>query len=255
MDLPTTSKIPPLKAALERIDSFSVDFSSQIQSIVDDHKVNGGHIEYTYVKHFHKEIIGLSKLFQYLLVDAVNQKYVFFPVRGAFEVILYLEHVLKLAKEDDNKVLELLSRDMAQMGAAIDAAIPPKEEHSMHKTLKAVSVVNKILKTNFDLNEIKSNTKVFPSVKDLCDKSSLNLKDWKGPDMYHVYVLYSESNHLRLGSQHTFTDDMEITISWALEYFIEMYIKFHEQLIATGIFPNKYADDLKAIKQSIGVNW
>jgi len=255
MELSASSKISLLKVALEKVNGFSVEFGSQIQNVVNDHKVNGGHLEYAYIEHFHKEIVGLSKLFQYLLEDEVNQKYVFFPVRGSLEILLYLEHVLKLVKEDDKKVLELLSRDMAQTGAAIDAVIPPKEEHTIHKTLRAVDVVNEILKTTFDLNKIKSNTRVFPPVKDLCDKSSLSLKDLKGPSMYHVYVLYSESNHLRLSSQHTFTKDIEIMTCWALEYFIEIYIKFYQQLIDTNIFSSKHGDDLKIIKQSIGLNW
>jgi len=144
---------------------------------------------------------------------------------------------------------------MAQIGAAIDVAIPPTEEHGMHKTLKAVGVVNKILKTDFDLTKIKSNTRVFPSIKDLCDKSSLNLKDLKGSGIYNIYALYSESNHLRLGNQHTITDDVDLLTCWALEYFLEIYIKFYEQIINTKLFPDKYADDLVAIKQSVGMNW
>lgn len=44
-------------------------------------------------------------------MDEFNQKYVFFAVRGSLEVMLYLEYVLRLAKEDSKKVLELLSRD------------------------------------------------------------------------------------------------------------------------------------------------
>lgn len=255
MDLSTKNKISLLQTALEKVDGFSTEFGLQIQNIVNDHKTNGGHLEYVYVEHFHKEIIGLSKLFQYLLKDDFNQKYVFFAVRGSLEVILYLEYVLRLAKEDSNKVLELLSRDMAQSGAAIDAAIPPKEEHSMHKTLKAVGVVNKILKTDFDVVKVKSNTRVFPSIKDLCDRSSLNLKDLKGSGIYHIYALYSESNHLRLGNQHAITDDVDLLTCWALEYFLEIYIKFYQQLIDTKIFSDKYADDLATIKQSVGMNW
>lgn len=255
MELSTQNKISLLKTALEKVDDFSTEFTSQIKNISNQHKTNGGHLEYAYVQHFHKEIIGLSKLFQYLLKDDFNQKYVFFAVRGSFEVIFYLEYVLRLAKEDSHKVLELLSRDMAQIGAAIDVAIPPTEEHDMHKTLKAVSVVNKILKTDFDLAKIKSNTRVFPSIKDLCDKSSLNLKDLKGSGMYSIYALYSESNHLRLGNQHAITDDVDLLTCWALEYFLEIYIKFYQQLIDTKIFPEKYANDLVEIKQSVGMNW
>ncbi|MDQ5912178.1 MAG: hypothetical protein QG568_393 [Patescibacteria group bacterium] len=255
MELSTQNKISLLKTALEKVDDFSTEFGSQIQNISNQHKTSGGHLEYAYVQHFHKEIIGLSKLFQYLLKDDFNQKYVFFAVRGSFEVIFYLEYVLRLAKEDSKKVLELLSRDMAQIGAALDVAIPPTEEHDMHKTLKAVGVVNKILKTDFDLTKIKSNTRVFPSIKDLCDKSSLNLKDLKGSAMYSIYALYSESNHLRLGNQHAITDDVDLLTCWALEYFLEIYIKFYQQLIDTKIFPEKYANGLASIKQSVGMNW
>lgn len=255
MDLSTKSKITLLQTALEKVDNFSTNFSSQIENISNQHKTNGGHLEYAYVQHFHREIMGLSKLFQYLLKDDFSQKYVFFAVRGSLEVILHLEYVLRLTKEDSKKVLELLSRDMAQSGAAIDVAIPPIEEHLMHKTLKAVDVVNKIVKTDFDLTKIKSNTKVFPSIKDLCEKSSLNLKNLRGSSMYSIYALYSESNHLRLGNQHAITDDVDLLTCWALEYFLEIYIKFYQQLIDTKIFPEKYSDDLIAIKQSVGMSW
>jgi hypothetical protein len=180
---------------------------------------------------------------------------VFFPVRGSLEILLYLEHVLRLAKQDKNKILELLSTDMSQMSAAIDDAIPTENEHDIHKTLKKVDIVNKILKTDFDPAKIKSNTRIFPSIKELCIKSSLNLKNLKGSDMYHIYVLYSESNHLRLASQHTFTEDMDFIVCWALEYFLEIYIKFYQQLLDTKIFPDKYASDLAVIKQSMGLNW
>lgn len=248
-------RISLLADALEKVDSFSNEFNLQIQNIVNDHKLNGGHLEYAYVEHFHKEIIGLSKLFQYLLKDDLNQKYVFFAVRGSLEVLLYLEYVLRLANEKSHKVLELLSRDMAQIGAAIDAAIPPKKEHDMHKALKAVGVVNKILKTDFDLEKVKSNTRVFPPIKDLCDKSSLNLKDHKGAEIYHVYALYSESNHLRLGNQYAITDETDILTVWALQYFIEIYIKFYDQILATGIFDSEHMEKLNILKRQVGLSW
>ena len=92
MELSTQNKISLLKTALEKVDDFSAEFSSQIENISNQHKTNGGHLEYAYVEHFNKEIIGLSKLFQYLLKDDFNQKYVFFAVRGSFEVIFYLEY-------------------------------------------------------------------------------------------------------------------------------------------------------------------
>lgn len=255
MELSTLNKISQLKIALQKLDDFSIEFGYEIDKIYNNHKTNGGHLEYAYVQHFHKEIIGLSKLFQYLLKDDFNQRYVFFAVRGSFEVIFYLEYVLRLAKEDSKKVLEFLSRDMAQIGAALDVAIPPTEEHDMHKILKAVGVVNKILKTDFDLAKIKSNTRVFPSIRDLCDKSSLNLKGLKGSAMYSIYALYSESNHFRLSNQNSITDNIEQLTYHALQFFLEFYIKFYQQLIDTKFFPDKYVSDLLVIKQSVGMNW
>lgn len=259
MELSTTEKIKLLKTGLDNVDIFSAEFSSQIQNIADQHKTNGGHIEYAYVQHFHKEIVGLSKLFHYLLEDNENQKYTFFAVRGSIEILLYLEYVLRLAKEDrdenTNKVLSLLSRDMAQIGAAIDSAAPTDKEHDMHKTLKAIHVVNRILDTDFDLEKVKANTRVFPSVRDLCNQSSLNIKDLHEKDIYHIYALYSESNHLRLGSQHAITDDIEILTCWALEYFLEIYIKFYQQLLDTNIFAEEYTNKFNSLKQTVGLSW
>ena len=111
------------------------------------------------MSHFDKEIVGLSMLFQYLLKDDFNQKYVFFAVKRSLEVMFYLEFVLRLAKEDSNKVLSLLSKDMAQIGAAIDVAISPTEKHSMHKILKAVVCQGQSLIHNLtQCNSIKNGT-------------------------------------------------------------------------------------------------
>lgn len=76
MELSTKNRISLLQTALTKVDDFSVDFSSEIRNISNQHKTNGGNLEYAYVEHFHKEIIGLSKLFQYLLKDDFNQKHV-----------------------------------------------------------------------------------------------------------------------------------------------------------------------------------
>jgi len=60
MDLSTKNKISLLKTTLEKVDDFSAGFSSQIDNISKQHKVSGGHLEYAYVSHFHKEIIGAA---------------------------------------------------------------------------------------------------------------------------------------------------------------------------------------------------
>ena len=114
-------------------------------------------------------------------------------------------------------------------------------------------MANKILKTGFDLSRVKSNTKPFPNVRSLCDKSQLSLKDSQGSDIYHLYRAYSESNHLRLGNEYSISKDIDIDICWALEYFIEIYIKFYEQIINFGSFPDEFGEKLALIKKSLDI--
>ncbi|MFA5737136.1 MAG: hypothetical protein WCX70_02880 [Candidatus Paceibacterota bacterium] len=254
MDQSTQKKISSFTTTLQKIDNFSDEFLLEIKKIVDDHKVNGGHLEYVYVQHFQKEIVGLSNLFQYLLKDDKNQKYTFFAVRGSFEVLLYLEYVLRLKDEDDNKILELFSKDMAQSASALNDAIPTDKDHLMNKTIGKIAIVNKILETDFNLEKIKSNTRPFPDIRSLCNKSSLKIKDSAGSDMYHLYSMYSESNHLRLGSQHAITEDISILTLFAIEYFLEIYIKFYQLLLDTNIYSDEYRNKLNEIKTSIGLN-
>jgi len=246
-------KIDLLKTHLNKIDEFSGLFNGQIQNIVERHKKEGGNLEYVYVEHFHNEIKGLSRLFQYLLQNDENKKYVFFPVRASIEVMLYLEYVLKLAKIDGNKILKLLSTDLAQSATATNEAASTGNEHPIYSTLNKIDMANKILKTGFDLSRVKSNTKPFPNVRSLCDKSQLSLKDSQGSDIYHLYRAYSESNHLRLGNEYSISKDIDIDICWALEYFIEIYIKFYEQIINFGSFPDEFGEKLALIKKSLDI--
>lgn len=246
-------KINILKDYLNKVDEWSADFSKEIQRIVDRHKVEGGDLEYVYVEHFHKEMRGLSSLFQYLLKDIENKKYVFFPVRASIEVMLYLEYVLKLANSDDNEVLKLLSTDLAQSAAAINDAAPTDEDNLMDLNVRKIGVVNKILNTTFDQAKIKPNTKPFPDVRTLCNESTLALKDFQAAAMYHIYRLYSESNHLRLSNSYSISQELDTDICWAMEYFIEIYIKFYEQILTTEDFPSEHVTSLVEIKRQLGL--
>ena len=252
MGISAEEKIDLIKIHLEKMDAFSGEFEAQIQGVVEKHKREGSNIEFAYVEHFHNEIIGLSKLFQYLLKNEENRKYVFFPVRASIEVLLTLEHVLELSKQGGDKVLSLLSKDMAQSVAALDEASPTDPSHKMHSTIRMMGVANKIIKTDFDLEKIKSNTKVFPDIRSLCNKSNLSLKDLKGGDIYHIYKMYSESNHLRLTNHHSISNDANLDC-WALEYFIEIYIRFYELILNTGIFPTHFVEKLNSIKNQAGI--
>jgi hypothetical protein len=240
---------------LDHVHSFAERFTVQIEKIGNEHKLSGGHLEFAYIEHFHKEITGLSDLFQYLVKDASQERYVFFAVRGSIEILLHLEYVLRLAREGDSKVFELLSKDLAQSAAAAQAAAPSEHEDALSRGVKALSTMNRLLETGSDIDAIKSNTKIFPDMRTLCSQSRLNLKDAKGADMYHVYALYSESNHLRLSSQHAITSDVGVLTNWALQYFIEIYIKFYQQILETDKFDAIFGDELAKLKRDIGISW
>lgn len=255
MTLTTAEKIKEIEKILKEVDGFSHKFGAQIQRVVAEHKTEGGHLEYVYVEHFHIEIVGLSKLFQYLLNNEANRKYVFFATRSALEILLYLEFVLEKAKLGGNEVLNLLSTDLSQSALAINKAATPNEDHHIHKTLNDINTANKILNTGFDLKKIKAYNRPFPSIYKLCTDSKLSLKDANGADMYHIYVMYSESNHARLSNHHSISRDLELEICWTLEYFIEIYIRFYDQILNVGAFPCEFLSDLNLIKQSLTIKW
>ena len=149
--------------------------------------------------------------------------------------------------------MSLLSKDLTQSAKASNEASAPDPEHPIHEALLKINLVNKLLKTDFDFERVKSNTKPFPDIKTLCINSKLSLKNSFGADMYHVYSLYSELNHLRLGSNNTKTSDKDIETCYALEYFIEIYIKFYRQLLETEFFSSKFLVELDDICKQLGL--
>jgi hypothetical protein len=64
-----------------------------------------------YATHYLKEFLDLSKLV-HLLVLGESNKFIFYPLRSSFEIILLAEYVLRLSSD---KVFNLLSRDLAQI--------------------------------------------------------------------------------------------------------------------------------------------
>ena len=93
---------------------------------------------------------------------------------------------------------------------------------------------------------------MFPDMRTLCNDSSLSLKDKQGGEMYHIYSLYSESNHLSLFNQFSVSNS-SVDICWALEFFMEIYIKFYDQLINNYTFPEDLKNSLNETKELLGV--
>ena len=113
-----------------------------------------------------------------------------------FELILKSEYLIRLKKEgSDKELLSLLCKDMASAMSALDDAVGTGEENPAADTLRKIHVINKLLGTDFDLEKIKSNTPTFPKIKDLCEKSSICIKDYCGEKLYHFYVQWSWNNH------------------------------------------------------------
>ena len=253
MVMTTTERINKIIEVLRTVDIFSNKFNKEIQEMINMHRKQGGSIEYVYVQHYYNEIHGLSQFFQYLLRDNGNRRYTFFAVRAAMEILLQLEYVFRLKKLGDDKVFVLLSKDVAQSVAATNAAAPPDPNHSIHAVVRKFDDANKILKTSFDLNVVKSNTKPFPDIHSLCEKSAVTIKNYRGIDIYHLYVMYSEPNHVRLISHNTTSRDNDYKTCLALEIFIEIYVRFYELILKTNGFPIGFSKELKSIKDILGL--
>lgn len=247
-------RIRTFKYVLEKLLTFSISFSSKIKDLQKEEDHNA--LEYAYVEHFESEVQGLLRLTLYLLEDNFNSKYVFFAVRASFEALLYLEYVFQLAEDDKNEVLILLSKDVAQMSASSDRSLLKYGiGNSFQKILEQYDLANKVAGTGFDLRQVDAKTNPFPSIYNLCLKSKINIKDFQKENLYNIYALYSESAHLRLGGQHSIGDDPLITTGYALEYFVEIFVKFYQLIIDTSGFYSESGEELEDIKNEIGLSW
>jgi hypothetical protein len=143
-----------------------------------------------------------------------------------FEVLLKSEYLISLKRAGNEKeLLSLLCKDMASAMSALDDAVGTGEENPAAETLRNIHIINKLLGTDFDLAKIKSNTPTFPKIKDLCEKSSICIKDYCGGKLYHFYVQWSWNNHSRLGNDFSLENNLDYLLNNQVECFIEMYLK------------------------------
>lgn len=211
---------------LTQLDELAADLLIVFQVISTKHKIKGGYLEFVYLEHYLKEIVAISNLFQHLYKDKKTKKFLFLANRMLFEILLKSEYIIQLKnKGDNNKILSLMSKDVASAMAALDEAVDTTKNNSAKETLMNINVVNKILGTGFDLEKIKSNTKTFPDVKSLCNNSKLCLKDYCGKKLWHIYVEFSWCSHSRLGSTFHIEKHFDYEINYQTEFFIEIYLK------------------------------
>ena len=143
-----------------------------------------------------------------------------------FEISLKIEYIIHLKKEEkDNEIMSLLSKDMASMMSALDEAVGSSDNNPAKDTLLKLNIINKILKTDFDLNKIKSNTPTFPKVKDMCNRSQICIKNYCGDKLWHYYVMWSWNNHSRLGNEFSLEKNSDYLLNNNIECFIELYVK------------------------------
>ena len=211
---------------VKEADQILTELKVVFENINKQHRSGGGHLEYAYLEHFLGEAEDVSYLFQILFNDQRTQKFLPIANRMLFEVILKSEHLIKLKNTgSDNEILSLLSKDMASAMSALDDAVGSAEGNPAADTLVKIHLVNKILGTDFDLSKIKSNTPTFPKIKDLCDKSSICIKDYCADKLYHFDVQWSWNNHSRLGNDFSLEKNSDYLLNNQAECFIEMYLK------------------------------
>jgi hypothetical protein len=243
-----------LASNLKIVDSFVNDLNSSFDDINSQHKCNGVHIEYAYLKHFLQEALDISALFQQIFDNECTKKFLPISNRMMLEILLRAEYVIRLKKQDSDKVLSLLSKDMASVMSALDEAVGTPNTNPAKNTLKKLDVANKKLGTDFDLDKIKSNTTVFPAVKDLCNKSKICLKDYCGEKMYHYYSMWSWSSHSRLGNNSPLEGDgFGKVVNNHMECFLELYLKLL-QLLAIHCGDEDVWKEIVSMMSEIGVN-
>ena len=213
---------------IKDVDEFARNLSKVFEDISTQHKVSGGYIEYAYLEHFLDESIDVSSLFQHLFSNQNTKRFLAIPNRMMFETILKVEYLIRVKNEgDDNVILSLLSKDMAAMMSSLDEAVGNSENNQAKSTLIKMNIANKILKTDFDLDKIKPNTKTFPNIKDLCERSHICIKDYCGERLWHYYVMWSWDNHSRIGSKFMMKDNSDYLTNNQAECFIEEIGRAH----------------------------
>lgn len=221
-----TENAQKLLLRVKEADQILIELKSVFRDIHKHHQSGGGHLEYAYLEHFLSESEDVSYLFQLLFNDQRTQKFLPIANRMLFELILKSEYLIRLKKEgSDKELLSLLCKDMASAMSALDDAVGTGEENPAADTLRKIHVINKLLGTDFDLEKIKSNTPTFPKIKDLCEKSSICIKDYCGEKLYHFYVQWSWNNHSRLGNDFSLEKNLDYLLNNQVECFIEMYLK------------------------------
>jgi hypothetical protein len=238
---------------IKETDQVLIELKSVFKSISKNHKTSGRHIEYVYLENFLNESEDVSYMFQFLFSNQRTKKFLPVASRMLFEVLLKNEYLIRLKnKGNDKDVLSLLSRDMASVMSALDEAVDSEERNPVSETLVSLGMINKLLGTDFDLSKIKSNTKTFPTIKDLCCESSICIRDYCGDNLYHYYVQWSWNNHSRLGNNFHLEKSLEYSVNIEVESFLEMYLK-NIKLLSKHAKASTCEEKVLKIMEEIGV--
>jgi|GEM_PF-3619415 len=250
-----TDNAEKLAKGIKDVDEFTQSLLEVFKNISTKHKSDGDHIEYAYLEHFLEESLDISRLFLHLFSNKDTQRFLSIGNRMMFETMLKIEYIIRLKKEgDDNVILSLMSKDMASSMSALDEAVGSSEGNPAKDTLLKMGIVNKLLKTDFDLNKVKPTRRPFPDVKKLCEGSNICLKDYCREKLYHYYAMWSRDNHSRLGSKFTMEDSSSYVINNQVEIFIEMYLKTLK-LLSIHAEAEEVRKKVSAVMSEIGVKF
>ena len=211
-----------------------------------------GRMEFAYVQYYLAEISSLLNLSVYLLKHDIFIKYTYFPARLIMEIVLQIEHIYSVKnKKGLNGVRRLFFKDIATSTKS-SLALPGdggKEKLSGHLTF--LNIASKILKLDFSADDVsaKSNR----SIKSLCDKSHIVVKNLTGSELYSFYEILSEASHANVvsigASNH---ENNKVGALGIFEISLELSIRFCEVVISES----KYVllkTDVNRLKQVAGI--
>mgnify|MGYP001566810762 CR=1 FL=1 len=219
-----------------------------------DHRQNAsdGRMEFVYVQYYLVEIRNLLDLSMYLLTHNTFRKYTHFPIRQIMEIVLYLEDMYSIKKEEGlDGVRRLFFRDIASV-AKSQLELPGEGgKEKIRNQLGLLDVASKILNLDFKTENVSSKSR--RNIKNLCEKSTVIVKKCTGGELYNFYSILSEPSHanvVNIGASNSTNDETEALMIF--EIGIELTLRFCEMIVRESGYV-KIVPDIENLKRTAGI--
>ncbi len=208
-----------------------------------------GRMEFAYVQYYLVEMLNLLDLSIYLLTHRIFRKYLNFPTRQIMEITLYLEDVYSVKKaEGQDAVHRLFFKDMATVTKSLLALPGEGGKERLENQLGLLDIASSILSLGFKTEDVSP--KARRNMSDLCDKSTIVVKNTTGSELYKTYSVLSASSHanvVNIGASNSTNDEAEALMIF--EIGVELAIRFCEMVVKESNYSelNPDVENLKRI--------